>query len=139
MSVFDQKGVDIFSKTPPFENPAHFNEKGENVYFKNKNVTPCNWVFKTREEYLAADTETSVVFSSNFELVFEDNKANRYNRQYLELEDGRFADAPAVFTYSFGDLFRGSKIVNIYEYIEFIQLLKDNNKNSIADKLLNDE
>lgn len=138
MQAFDQKGLEIFQKTPPFEHPSHFNEDGVNTYFKNKNVTPCNWVFRTREEYLSADVENSITFDSNYELVFEDNKSNRYNRQYLELKDGRFADVPAVFTYSFGDRFRGSEIVNIYEYIEFIQLLRDNNKNSIADKLEQD-
>lgn len=138
MQAFNQKGLDIFLKQPPFEHPSHFDEDGNSTYFKNKNFTSCNWVFKTREDFLLADSENSVIFTSNFELYFEDNKANRYNRQYLELEDGRFADVPAVFTYSFGDRYRGSKIANIYQYNEFISYLRDNNKNTIADKLESD-
>ena len=138
MQAFDPKGLEIFRKTPPFEHPQHFNEDGLNTYFKNKNVTPCNWVFKTKEDYLYANAENSVEFGDTYELVFEKNKNNLHQRQYLALEDGRFADAPAVFTYTFGDSFRGSKVANIYQYNEFIQLLRDNKKSNIADKLEND-
>ena len=138
MQAFNQKGLDIFRKTPPFEHPSHFDENGNNTYYKNKNITYCNWVFNVESDFLVADVDNGITFSSNMELVFEDNKGNRYQRQYLELEDGRFADVPAVFTYSFGDRFRGSKIANIYEYNEFLQLLRDNNKSSIADKLEQD-
>ena len=135
MQVFNQKGLETFRKTPPFEHPSHFDENGNNTYYKNKSVTYCNWVFNVEEDFLYANAENSVAFNNSMELVFEENKNNLHNRQYLELEDGRYADTPAVFTYSFGDSFRGSKIVNIYDYNEFILHLRDNNKNNIADKL----
>ena len=138
MQVFDPKGLEIFRKRPPFEHPSHFNEEGVNTYFKNKSVTYCNWVFKTEEDFLYANSDNAVEFGDTYELVFEENKNNLHDRQYLELEDGRYCDAPAVFTYSFGDSFRGSKVSNIYEYIEFVQLLRDTNKNHIADKLESD-
>lgn len=135
MQIHNPQGLEVFRKTPPFENPIYFDENGKNTYFKNKGFTPCNWVFLVEEDFISQNTETDLKFNSRFELAFDENPNNIKNRQYLELEDSRICDAPAVFTFSFGERFRGSKIANIYQYNEFIQLLRDNNNNSIADKL----
>lgn len=135
MHIHNPQGLEIFKKTPPFENPIYFDENGKNTYFKNKGFTPCNWVFSSEEDFLYQHTDTTVIFDSKFELIFDENPNNIKNRQYLELEDGRICDVPAVFTFSFGERFRGSKITNIYEYNEFIQLLRNNKNNSIANKL----
>lgn len=136
MSTFNPKGLEIFLKPPPFEHPSHFDENGVNTYYRNKGFTGCNWVFKTEAEFFTADVDNAVLWDDPaFELVFTDNKANRYNRNYLLLEDGRYCDVPAFFTYNFGDRFRGSKVANIYQYNEFIELLRDNNHSQIADKL----
>lgn len=137
MRIHNPQGLEVFRKTPPFENPIYFDENGKNTYFKNKGFTSCNWVFLTEDDFLLENTDTNIVFGSKFELVFEENPGNVKNRQYLELEDDRICDAPAVFTFSLGEIFRGSKITNIYEYNEFIQLLRDNKNNSIANKLEN--
>ena len=135
MHIHNPQGLEIFRKTPPFENPIYFDENGKNTYFKNKGFTPCNWVFSSEEDFLYQYTDTTVIFDSKFELVYDENPNNIKNRQYLELEDGRICDVPAVFTFSFGERFRGSKITNIYEYNKFIQLLRNNKNNSIANKL----
>ena len=139
-----------FIRTPYFEHPGWFskpvfNEEGKlikpsaNYYYNSKIKTAgVNLVFMLEEEARLQGSETTVIFDPDqtFCLYFDENPANRFNRQYVETEDGKWHDITLGWTLIVGDRFRSSKIKRILNFDEFCEYLSTNKHDSVLRKLL---
>lgn len=125
------------NRTPYFENPAHFKD-GVNNYYANKNFAGENHVFMTMEDFVS-DTDVYYPPTQRFCFVFEHNKDNRWNRQYIKTEEGRFFDITAGWNLSIGDRFRSSRIAQIFAFSDFLEYLSTNKHNNVLSKLDSEE
>lgn len=123
-------------RVPYFEDPAWFDENGVNRYYSNKVETAGeNWVFMTEEDY-AGDSDVTFPSLQKFCLYFENNVDNRWNRQYIKTEKGRYYDQTTVYDYNVGDRYKGSKISQVFAFSEFCEYLSANKHDDVLKKLL---
>ena len=125
------------SRVPYFEHPAHF-KNGVNNYYGNKNMAGENHVFLTMEDF---SSPSDVVYSPTQKFCFlhETNKDNRWSRQYVKTEEGRFFDITASWELEIGERFRSSKIAQVFAFSDFCEYLSTNKHDNVLSKLNSEE
>ena len=126
------------SRTPYFEHPAHFDKNGNNTYYKNKNMAGENHVFLTLEDF-AGESDVWFKPTQRFCFTFENNDNNRWNRQYVKTEEGRYYDINATWNLKEGERYRSSKIAQLFDFEEFCTYLSANKHDNVLEKLLTEE